>query len=106
MRSLLCPGAIYEQSPHLLPTTGARENLHARARACEPLKFRVSSAFPFFCGKKNCKQGSTLTAELYSCTSGLTWMAVGPLGESPHQAILRGQDEAPVLLKVCILEHI
>lgn len=32
-------------------------------------------------------------------------MAVGPLGKSPHQAILRGQDEAPVLVKVCMLEH-
>lgn len=35
-----------------------------------------------------------------------TWMAVRPLGKSPHQPILRGQDEAPVLVIVCILEHI
>lgn len=34
-----------------------------------------------------------------------TWMAVGPLGESPHQPILRGQDEAPVLINVCVPEH-
>lgn len=32
-------------------------------------------------------------------------MAVGPLGEPPHQPVLRGQDEAPVLLKVGVLEH-
>jgi len=33
-------------------------------------------------------------------------MAVRPLGEAPYQAILRGQDEAPVLFKVRVLEHI
>lgn len=36
----------------------------------------------------------------------LTWMAVWPLGEAAHQPILRGQDEAPVLFKVRILEHV
>lgn len=103
MRSLLCPVAIYEQSPHLLPTTAARENVHTCARACAPLKFRVSSSFPFFYGNKNRElhPDSSTPAPLR-----VTWMAVGPLGESPHQAILRGQDEAPVLVKVCILEHI
>lgn len=60
---------IYEQSPHLLPRTGARENLHARARACEPLKFRVSSASLFFCRKKKVQAGlHPDNSELYSCT--------------------------------------
>lgn len=35
-----------------------------------------------------------------------TWMAVRPLGKSTHQAILRGQDETPVLVKVGVLEHV
>lgn len=35
-----------------------------------------------------------------------TWMAVGPLGEAAHQTVLSGQNEAPVLFKVGVLEHV
>lgn len=35
-----------------------------------------------------------------------TWMAVGPLGKPPHQPILRGEDEAAVLVIVGVLEDI
>lgn len=33
-----------------------------------------------------------------------TWMAVGPLGKTSHQPILRGEDEAAVLVIVGVLE--
>lgn len=36
----------------------------------------------------------------------LTWVAVGPFGEPPHQPVLGGQDVVPVLLKVGVLEHV
>lgn len=41
-----------------------------------------------------------------SKVASFTWMAVRPLGEAADQTILRGQNEAPVFLKVCELEHI
>lgn len=33
-----------------------------------------------------------------------TWMTVGPLGKTSHQPILRGEDEAPVVVIVGVLE--
>ena len=53
---------------------------------------------------KNSKTATRLTYK--HIVKSITWMAVWPLGKPPHQPILGGQDEAPVLVKVGVLEHV